>query len=210
RPDIDEIYMTALQVMDAQGGWPLSMFLTDDGKPIVGGTYWPKEDKKVEGGTIKGIKSILGTMIELKRDKEKELRQQGDVVAERTEEALTRNARLIALVDLGRSLAMAPAEELRERLDPVHGGVGRPPKFAGTKFPSPPSLFALLHAAKRDKDAELNGLVKLTLTKMAEGGIYDQLGGGFHRYSTERTWTVPHFEKMLYDNGQLVELYSEA
>lgn len=210
RPDIDEIYMTALQVLDAQGGWPLSMFLTDEGKPIVGGTYWPKEDKKVDGGTIKGIKSILGTMIELKRDKEKELRQQADKVAEGTEETLTRASRLIALVDLNRSLAMAPAEELRERIDPVHGGLGNPPKFTGTKFPQPPKLFALLHAAKRDKDAELAGLVKLTLTKMAEGGIYDQLGGGFHRYSTERTWTVPHFEKMLYDNGQLVELYSEA
>ena len=76
RPDIDEIYMTALQVMNAPGGWPLSMFLTDDGKPIVGGTYWPKEDKKLPEGTIRGIKSILKTMIELKRDKEKELRAQ--------------------------------------------------------------------------------------------------------------------------------------
>ncbi len=210
RPDIDEIYMTALQVMDAQGGWPLSMFLTDDGKPIVGGTYWPKEDKKVPQGTIRGIKSILGKIIELKRDKEKELREQGNFVAERTEEAMTRASRLIALVDLTRSLAMGPAEELRGRLDPKYGGFGNPPRFAGTKFPQPPRLTALLHAANRDQDKELAGLLRLTLTKMAEGGIYDQIGGGFHRYSTERTWTIPHFEKMLYDNGQLVELYSEA
>src|SRR5207248_391297 len=106
---------------------------------------------------------------------------------------------------------MGPAEELRDRIDDKYGGIGdKAHGFRGTKFPSPPSMFALLRAAKRDKDAELAKLITLTLTKMAEGGIYDQLGGGFHRYSTERTWTVPHFEKMLYDNAQLVELYSEA
>jgi uncharacterized protein len=114
------------------------------------------------------------------------------------------------LVALNRALAKGPAEELRERLDPKFGGLGNPPRFQGTKFPSPPSLTALLRAARRDKDKELGDLVALTLTKMAEGGIYDHLGGGFHRYSTERTWTVPHFEKMLYDNAQLIELYAEA
>jgi uncharacterized protein YyaL (SSP411 family) len=211
RPDIDEIYMTALQVLDAQGGWPLSMFLTEEGKPIVGGTYWPKEDKKVDGGTIKGIKSILATMIDVHKTRNKELRDQADAVAERTEETLTRTARLIALVELNRTLAMGPAEELRDRIDPQHGGLGSKERgFRGTKFPSPPSITALLRASQRDTDKELAGLVHLTLTKMAEGGIYDQLGGGFHRYSTERTWTVPHFEKMLYDNAQLIELYSEA
>jgi hypothetical protein len=211
RPDIDEIYMTALQVLDSQGGWPLSMFLTEEGKPIVGGTYWPKEDKKVEGGKIQGIKSILATMIELNKTKNKELREQADAIAERVEETLTRTARLIALVDLSRTLAMGPAEELRDRIDPQHGGIGSKERgFRGTKFPMPPSITALLRASKRDNDKELAGLVHLTLTKMAEGGIYDQLGGGFHRYSTERTWTVPHFEKMLYDNAQLIELYSEA
>ena len=123
---------------------------------------------------------------------------------------MTRASRLIALVALNRALAMAPAEELRTRIDPVQGGVGVPPKFAGAKFPRPPALLALLHAARRDKDKELAGLLRLTLIKMAQGGVYDQIGGGFHRYSTDRSWTVPHFEKMLYDNGQLVEVYSEA
>ena len=211
RPDIDDVYMTALHVMDARGGWPLSMFLTDDGKPIVGGTYWPKEDRKVEGGTARGFKSILAYMVELQRDKEKELRKQADHIAELTQDSLTRAARGIALVDLTKTLAMGPAEELRDRLDPKYGGLGnKDAGFRGTKFPSPPSILALMRAAKRDKDEELSKLVTLTLTKMAEGGIYDQLGGGFHRYSTERTWTVPHFEKMLYDNAQLVELYAEA
>jgi uncharacterized protein YyaL (SSP411 family) len=210
RPDIDDIYMTALNVMDARGGWPLSMFLTDEGKPIVGGTYWPKEDRKVGDQTARGFKSILKYMLELHRDKGKELLEQADLIADRTAESMTRASRVTALVELNRTLARGPAEELRERLDPVHGGLGSPPRFAGTKFPSPPSLIALLRTARRDKDQDLTKLVTLTLTKMAEGGIYDQLGGGFHRYSTERTWTVPHFEKMLYDNAQLIEVYSEA
>jgi uncharacterized protein YyaL (SSP411 family) len=211
RPDVDEIYMTALQVMDGRGGWPLSMFLTPDGKPIVGGTYWPKEDRKLDEGTARGFKSILAYIVELDRDKGKELRQQADKVAELTEDALTRAARGIALVELTKALAMGPAEELRDRIDDRFGGFGDKQRgFRGTKFPSPPSLIAVMRAASREKDAELAKLVKLTLTRMAEGGIYDQLGGGFHRYSTERTWTVPHFEKMLYDNAQLIEVYSEA
>jgi uncharacterized protein YyaL (SSP411 family) len=211
RPDVDDVYMTALNVMDGHGGWPLSMFLTPEGKPIVGGTYWPKEDRKFADGTARGFKNIITYIAELERDRGKELRQQADHIAEATEEAMTRAARGIAIVELTKSLAMGPAEELRDRIDDKYGGVGnKAGAFRGPKFPSPPSLVALLRAAKRDKDAELAKLVKLTLTKMAEGGIYDQLGGGFHRYSTERTWTVPHFEKMLYDNAQLVELYSEA
>jgi uncharacterized protein YyaL (SSP411 family) len=150
-------------------------------------------------------------MVELHTDKGKELRQQADLIAERTEEAMTRASRGIAIVELTRPLAMGPVEELKDRLDPRYGGLGDKDRgFRGTKFPSPPSLTALLRAGQRDKDVELQKLVTLTFTKMAEGGIYDQLGGGFHRYSTERTWTVPHFEKMLYDNAQLVGLYAEA
>jgi uncharacterized protein len=212
RPDIDEVYMTALQVLDGRGGWPLSMYLTDEGKPIIGGTYWPKDDRKLDNGmTARGFKGVLAYMVELHTDKAKELRDQADKVAELTEEAMTRAARGVAIVELTRTLAMGPAEELRDRLDPRYGGLGnKDAGFRGTKFPSPPSMTALLRAAKRDKDAELAKLVTLTLTKMAEGGIDDQLGGGFHRYSTERTWTVPHFEKMLYDNAQLIRLYAEA
>jgi uncharacterized protein len=210
RPDIDDIYMTALSVMDGRGGWPLSMFLTDDAKPIVGGTYWPKEDRKVGNETARGFKSILKYMVD-NRDKEKDLREQADHVAKLTEEQMSRVTRGVALVELNRGLAYGPAEEVRENVDPKHGGIGSKARnFSGTKFPMPGSLGALLKTAHRQKDDELKKLVALTLAKMADGGIYDQLGGGFHRYSTERTWTVPHFEKMLYDNAQLVELYSEA
>ena len=211
RPDIDEIYMTALGVIGARGGWPMSMFLTEDGKPVVGGTYWPKEDRTVDGETARGFKSILAVILDLRKTKEKELRAQAAEVASRTEDALTRVARMTAIVDLNRALASGPAEALKDDLDPEYGGIGNAARrHRGTKFPMPPALTALLRQSRRDKDKDLAGLVTLTLEKMAAGGIYDQVGGGFHRYSTERTWTVPHFEKMLYDNAQMVELYSEA
>lgn len=211
RPDIDDIYMAALHAMDARGGWPLSMFMTDEGKPIVGGTYWPKEDRKIGDQTARGFKSILNFVNDLWTNQEKAVREQADEIARVTNEQLTRAGRVNALVEPTRSLALGTVEDLREAIDPKHGGTGnKSRRFEGTKFPMPPTFYCLLQASRREKDAELANLVTLTLTKMAEGGIYDQLGGGFHRYSTERTWTVPHFEKMLYDNAQLVELYSEA
>ncbi len=213
RPDVDEIYMTSLQVLGARGGWPMSVFLTDAGKPIVGGTYWPKDDKVVDGETVKGFKSVLTVVTDLHADadKNKQLMEQADTVAEQVADALSRASRGNPLVELNKVLAMGSAETIRENLDPEHGGVGNPARrHRGTKFPMPPSLFALMRHAHREKDKDLKALVDLTLEKMANGGIYDQIGGGFHRYSTERTWTVPHFEKMLYDNAQLVELYAEA
>jgi uncharacterized protein len=211
RPDIDEIYMTALHVMGGRGGWPLSMFLTANGKPIVGGTYWPREDQKIEGETALGFKSVLAKIIELHRDREKELQEQADHLAEHTQQALERASRGVALVELNRGLVASAAEALKEDLDPVYGGIGSAARrHRGTKFPMPSAMRLLLQYAVREKDEELKGLVALTLEKMALGGIYDHLGGGFHRYSTERTWTVPHFEKMLYDNAQLVELYARA
>ena len=213
RPDVDEIYMTALQVLGARGGWPMSMFLTDAGKPIVGGTYWPKDDKVVEGETVRGFKTVLKIINELHADeaKNKQLHEQADNIAESVSEALGRASRGNPLVDINKALALGSAETIRENLDPEHGGVGNASrKHRGTKFPMPPSLFTLVRHAAREKDKELKALTDLTLEKMAKGGIYDQLGGGFHRYSTERTWTVPHFEKMLYDNAQLTELYAEA
>ncbi|MEZ6141413.1 MAG: DUF255 domain-containing protein [Zavarzinella sp.] len=211
RPDIDELYMTALQVFGSRGGWPLSMFITDSGKPIVGGTYFPPEDKKVDGGTIRGFKGILEEIQKLNIEKRKELLEQADEVAKLTVETLTNAHRANPLVELNRELAAEGALLLQEAIDPEFGGIGNPNNgFRGTKFPMPPTLRYLLREAYRTKNADLQKLVNKTLTKMAQGGIYDQLGGGFHRYSTDRTWTVPHFEKMLYDNAQLIELYSEA
>ena len=211
RPDIDEIYMNALHVMGARGGWPLSMFMTADAKPIVGGTYWPREDKMVEGEKVNGFKTILKMILKVWNEKPKEIQTQADEYAEQTAAALERGIRANPILELDRALANGSAEASRDDIDPTFGGIGsKARKFMGTKFPMPTSVGALLDYAVREKDEDLKKLVKLTLDQMLMGGIYDQLGGGFHRYSTERTWTVPHFEKMLYDNGQLVELYSEA
>ncbi|MBA4065544.1 MAG: hypothetical protein C0501_17880 [Isosphaera sp.] len=208
RPDLDDIYMTALTVVGQQGGWPLTMFLTPDGKPIFGGTYFPPEDKKVGDDTIPGMKSILAKVVELDKDRAG-LEKQADHIATLTADALDRNSRLIAIVKLDRELVDGAADGFE--FDPEYGGVGSPArKFQGTKFPRPPVWQFLLGQSKRKGKDDLAKAVHLTLRKMAEGGIYDHLGGGFHRYSTERTWTVPHFEKMLYDNAQLAELYSDA
>ncbi len=247
RPDIDHVYMTALNTMGNHGGWPLSMFLTADGKPIVGGTYWPREDTEVDGDKHLGFKSRLKLLMEVQRDKPKDVQELADRVAKATAANLAGVGRL-ALVELDRKLIAATVEALQESFDPTHGGFGIPRrKFQGTKFPMPSRLLFLQSEAERsrrqalqaallplsppqgpgalversvlartfaaerlERARELEKMVDVTLDRMARGGIYDQLGGGFHRYSTERTWTVPHFEKMLYDNAQLLEVYANA
>jgi uncharacterized protein YyaL (SSP411 family) len=211
RPDIDRIYMTALETLSQHGGWPLSMFLTAEGKPIVGGTYWPREDKEIDGEKVRGFKTLLKVVHDYATEHPKELQQQADKLADATQHNLEGALRGIALLDLNRDLIKAAVDGFKEQVDPVYGGMGNPArKFAGTKFPSPPAWQLLQAEAERTKSAELTALVDLTLEHMARGGIYDHLGGGFHRYSTERTWTVPHFEKMLYDNAQLAEIYALA
>ena len=209
RPDIDDVYMTALQVTRTGGGWPMSMFLTPEGKPIFGGTYFPPDDKKVGEETIPGFNSILKTVMGLHKDKKKELFDQADHVAELTNDALDKNLRIVNLIALDAEL-LKDATEAYE-FDPEHGGIGSKARgFKGTKFPRVAALqFLQQQDGKKGSEALAKNLT-LTLDNMAAGGIYDHLGGGFHRYSTERTWTVPHFEKMLYDNAQLVELYAEA
>jgi uncharacterized protein YyaL (SSP411 family) len=210
RPDIDEIYMTALHITGSRGGWPMSMFLTAEGKPIFGGTYWPREDRVLEGETVSGFKSILERVRKLHADKGKELEQQADRIAARTAESLSSAQRGLALVELNRDLVTEAVDAVRGEFDKVHGGFSASPTFAGTKFPTPPYLRLLQADSPRSKSPELTEVVTVTLDHMALGGIYDHLGGGFHRYSTERTWTVPHFEKMLYDNAQLAEVYAQA
>jgi uncharacterized protein YyaL (SSP411 family) len=212
RPDIDHVYMTALTTFnDGHGGWPLSMFLTADGKPILGGTYWPPDDREKEGEKVRGFKSILKLVHEVYRDKPRDVEKQAEQLAAATTEALAMPARGRAIVNLSRELVSGAVEALAERFDKQHGGFGSPAgKFRGPKFPTPPYLELLLHRAERDPAPALREMITVTLDHMAQGGIYDQLGGGFHRYSTERTWTVPHFEKMLYDNAQLAEIYARA
>ncbi len=208
RPDIDDIYMAALNATGEQGGWPLSMFLTPEGKPIFGATYFPPEDKKVGDDTIIGFKTVLKKVIEFDKDRSG-LEKQADHIAKLTVESLEANSRAIALVPLKRDL-VADAVDAFD-IDPEHGGTGSKARmYRGTKFPRPPVWGFLLSQTKKPEGDAVKKKVALTLAKMLEGGIYDHLGGGFHRYSTERTWTVPHFEKMLYDNAQLAELYSEA
>jgi uncharacterized protein len=211
RPEVDQIYMMALNVRGKRGGWPLSMWLTAEGKPIWGGTYWPPDDKEVEGEKVLGFKSILKLIHDHYAEKPKEILADADNLAEATARALAGSGRGIALVDLDRELVTAATDSLKDEFDMVHGGFGNKAReFRGTKFPIPPYLRLLQSEAARTKSDDLTNIVHLTLDRMAQGGIYDHLGGGFHRYSTERTWTVPHFEKMLYDNAQLVELYAEA
>lgn len=201
RPDVDTVYMTALGVTGQRGGWPLSMFLTPDGKPIFGGTYWPADD----------FKTVLKRVHELHTDKAKELERQAERIAGLTKEELSGRTRDIALAKLDRPLVTAAVTGILDEFDKDYGGFGSPERrFRGTKFPMPPYLELLLNEASQTKAKEPMEALNITLEHMARGGIYDHLGGGFHRYSTERTWMVPHFEKMLYDNAQLVEVYAKA
>ncbi len=217
RPDIDNVYMTALQVIPPgqNGGWPLSMFLTPEGKPLFGGTYWPPEDKEINGAKVRGFKTILKIAHDAWTDQRKQIEDLAEKNAVRTKQALAGLMPGTAIIPLNRDLVTSAVDEIKATFDPKYGGFGSPARgFRGPKFPTPPRLALLQHEAGREKAKErakeLNEMLAKSLDHMARGGIYDQIGGGFHRYSTERTWTVPHFEKMLYDNAQLFEVYAEA
>ncbi|MCI0379127.1 MAG: thioredoxin domain-containing protein [Gemmataceae bacterium] len=211
RPDIDQIYMTALTaVRGGGGGWPLSMFLVPDGKPVVGGTYWPPKDREVDGEKVSGFETICKIVDKAWKDNPNDLEKQADNLAAATQRALD-SVRGIALVSLDRELLKEAVDTMKEEFDPEYGGFGNPNRnFRGPKFPLPSRLEFFLQQGERTKNKELIAMVSLTLDRMALGGIYDQIGGGFHRYSTERTWNIPHFEKMLYDNAQLTEVYARA
>ena len=199
RPDIDSIYMTAVQAMTGHGGWPMTVFLTPEGKPFYGGTYFPPEDR----GGMPSFPRVL-TAISDAYDNSR-----GDVL-QTTEQLLDRMRQMSAVaqpalepltLDVMRQAARKVASEFDDR----NGGVGMQPKF-----PQPMTYEFLLRHHQRAGDADALGMAELTLQRMALGGIYDQIGGGFHRYSTDAFWLVPHFEKMLYDNALLVRLYLHA
>jgi hypothetical protein len=198
RPDLDSIYMTAVQGMTGQGGWPMTVFLTPDGAPFYGGTYFPPADR----GGMPGFPRVLQSVAEAFRTKPDEIRQS----AEQIRQFLERQTRppseagLLSPEILDRAFTA-----LRNQFDGQYGGFGGAPKF-----PQPMSLDFLLRTHLRTKDPRALAMVELTLEKMAHGGMYDQLGGGFHRYSVDRVWLVPHFEKMLYDNAQLAAIYLHA
>jgi uncharacterized protein YyaL (SSP411 family) len=212
RPDIDDVYMTALHIYfqaigsPQGGGWPLSMFLTPQGKPLGGGTYFPPDD---EDGRI-GFNTLMTRVHEMWRDKQKDMEANADLLAKAVQTSLRPKLALQA-TKLDASLLTGVTAQLGEMFDRDHGGFGFSASNSNRpKFPVPVRLNLLLHLAEQDRDEAALAMVTQTLDRMAAGGIHDQLGGGFHRYSTDRFWRVPHFEKMLYDNAQLADVYVQA
>jgi uncharacterized protein len=200
RPDLDQIYMNAVQAMTGHGGWPMSVFLTPGLQPFFGGTYFPPTDSRGMAGFPRVLLSVnraweerQDEIIESAAEMTERLRAMGEVSGTGGEGSFS-----------FRTLDLA-ARALMKSFDPIHGGFGRAPKF-----PHPMDLRLLLRHSSRTGDTHALHVVKHTLDKMARGGIYDHLGGGFARYSTDDRWLAPHFEKMLYDNALLALVYLEA
>jgi uncharacterized protein len=197
RPDIDQIYMAALHHLGEHGGWPLTMFLTPDGEPIWGGTYFPKSSRYGKPAFV----DVLREISRLFREEPQKIENNRVALMER----LAGKARPPGIVTLGKAELDNAARQLGGIIDPVNGGTRGAPKFPQT------ALFELLwRAGLRTGEARYFGAVDITLHRICEGGIYDHLGGGFSRYSVDEHWLVPHFEKMLYDNAQLLELLAIA
>ena len=198
RPDLDQIYQTAHALLTRRtGGWPLTVFLTPSGEPFFAGTYFPKEGRY-------GLPGFLDILPQI----ENAYREKGTAIAEQSRHLADAMASLEPTQPTGAALpGRAPGvalAELKRSFDPVHGGFGGAPKF-----PHPAELEFCLRAFGMARDAEALTIVRTTLARMAEGGINDHLGGGFCRYSVDAEWTIPHFEKMLYDNGPLLALYAD-
>jgi uncharacterized protein YyaL (SSP411 family) len=197
RPDLDVIYMDAAQSMTGQGGWPLSVFLTPDGTPFFAGTYFPKEP--MHG--MPSFRQVLEGVAEAWRDRRPDLEEQG----RRVLDAISRVGSLESSPEpLTEDIEQQAFDALRRSFDGTWGGFGSAPKF-----PQPMTLEFVLRMVVRGIP-DSRAIVALTLDRMAAGGIYDQIGGGFSRYSTDASWHVPHFEKMLYDNAQLAQVYTRA
>ncbi|MBW3604131.1 MAG: thioredoxin domain-containing protein [Actinobacteria bacterium] len=198
RPDVDAVYMTAVQALTGRGGWPMSVFLTPDGQPFFGGTYWPRDDR----GGMPGFLRVLASVADLWRTQRDRVDAAGQQLSERLQA-------VSASPDGSRpanGAAMATAaERIVAQWDRHEGGFGNAPKF-----PQAMVLDFLLAYAQRTGDDDALAAATHTLTAMARGGIYDHVGGGFARYATDRRWLVPHFEKMLYDNALLLRTYTHA
>ena len=197
RPDLDNIYMTVSQMLTGSGGWPLTIIMTPDKNPFFAGTYIPKESRFGRKGMMELIPLF----------KEAWATRRNDAVESANEifNALQGMENEIPGGDLGSTILAEAYHELSKRFDKVHGGLGSAPKF-----PSPHNLYFMLRYWKRTDDNDALHIVEKTLSGMRQGGIYDQIGFGFHRYSTDREWLVPHFEKMLYDQALLAIAYLEA
>ena len=199
RPDLDEIYMTAVQLLTGRGGWPLSVFLTPELKPFYGGTYFPPDDRF----GMPSFQRVLKALAEAWREKPDQIADS----AEQILQAIQANAapELSAAGPLDASILDRAVVELRSQFDPRWGGFGAAPKF-----PSGAAIAVLLRQQLHDGRTDALEMATVTLDRMAYGGIHDQIGGGFHRYSIDARWLVPHFEKMLYDNAILAKAYLEA
>ena len=197
RPDIDQIYMSALHHLGERGGWPLTMFLTSDGEPVWGGTYFPK----TAGYGRPAFIDVLRELARLFRDEPERIEHNRSALMT----ALAAKSQLTGQVALGAGELDAAATAIARAFDQTYGGLGQAPKF-----PQCSILELLWRAGLRRRESRFFELVELTLEHMCEGGIYDHLGGGFSRYSVDEKWLVPHFEKMLYDNAQILELLALA
>ena len=198
RPDLDEIYMSAVQMLTGRGGWPMTLFLTPDRKPFYGGTYFPPEDRGGMPGFPRVLMGVNQAYRERPLDVEKSVTQILGALQRMAESAETAKS-------FSKTIIAEGAAKVAQAYDADNGGLGQAPKFPNAGVYE---LFLRYH--HHSKSSRYLEMVTHTLTKMARGGIYDHLGGGFHRYSVDAKWLVPHFEKMLYDNGQLVRIYSHA
>jgi uncharacterized protein YyaL (SSP411 family) len=198
RPDLDEVYMNAVQTLTGHGGWPMTVFLTPDGKPFYGGTYFPPEDRY----GVPGFPRVLRAVAQAYRERPEEVKKSVEQILSGLNGMTNcqKSQRPFSLETITQS-----AEQLSQAYDPEYGGLGRAPKF-----PNAGVFEIFLRHYRRSKERRFLEMVTHTLTKMAEGGIYDHLGGGFHRYSVDEKWLVPHFEKMLYDNAQLIRTYAQV
>ncbi len=197
RPDVDDVYMRAVQLMIGRGGWPLTVFLTPEGRPFHGGTYFPPVDRHGMPGFPRVLEAISRAFREQPEDVAKAVAQLVGGVQRSEEGPRSADA-------LDPTLPRRAAEALVRHVDTVHGGLGGAPKFPHTR-----AFQLLLRQWRATGRQELLDAVTLTARRMADGGIYDHVGGGFHRYSVDARWLVPHFEKMLYDNAEIPRLYLE-
>ena len=197
RPDIDQIYMQALHLMGEHGGWPMTMFLTPTGEPVWGGTYFPKDSRYGRPAFVDVLREVARLF---KEEPAKVEQNRAALLAQLAEKARPQGKVTIGLKELD-----GAAKQIGNAFDTVHGGLGGAPKF-----PQPMILEFLWRAGLRTGDPLFFQTVEHSLVHMCEGGIYDHLGGGFSRYSVDEKWLVPHFEKMLYDNAQLLELLALA
>lgn len=197
RPDIDQLYMTVCQAMTGHGGWPLTIIMTPDQKPFYAGTYIPKEDRYGRTGLVNLLTKIAALW--------KEERKRAEQMSTRVVETISRHLEASDKGEVEASTIDYAFEQYARQFDEIYGGFGEAPKF-----PRPHDLLFLLRYWKAKDDSEALEMVEQTLEAMRRGGIYDHLGFGFSRYSVDREWLVPHFEKMLYDNALLALTYTEA